>query len=77
MRKPSKPVESYTEKQAIATLMRLAKRWPKSLWLYAASGTTCIMRCKEDGSVAFTGSGGVDPAYEVCTVKIPSDGGDW
>lgn len=37
------------EKRAIASLKRLAKRWPSSLWLYAASGSLMVMRCGEEG----------------------------
>jgi hypothetical protein len=69
------------EKHAIAALKRLAKRWPKSLWLYSASGTLNVMRCEPDGVQHFRPCGrseGVDPDYIVATVDgIPNDGGDW
>ncbi len=79
MKKPAKPVEPYTEAQAIAALKRLAKRWPKSLWMFCGTGTN-IMRCRDDGSRAMTGprdTGCVDQDYFVCKINIPSDGGDW
>ena len=37
------------EQRAIATLKRLAKRWPKSLWLFSASGTLTVMRAGPHG----------------------------
>lgn len=66
------------EKRAIATLKRLAKRWPKSLWLFSASGTLCVMRALPDGDFAHTRDDGVDPNYVLETITgIPNDGGDW
>jgi len=66
-----------TEEQAIKALKRLAKRWPKSLWLYSASGTLCVMRCDENGECVHTSRGGVDSDYIVDYINIPNDGGDW
>lgn len=40
------------EERAIATLKRLAKRWPKTLWLYSGSGVLIVMRCGPDGKHA-------------------------
>jgi hypothetical protein len=64
------------ERRAIASLKRLAKRWPPSLWIFCGSGSVCVMRTAEDGSKAHKGEG-VDPAYLVDSVQIPNDGGDW
>lgn len=72
------------EVRAIASLKRLAKRWPKSLWLFSASGTLHVMR-KVDGAPVYRMSRntvgapieGVDQAYSVATVDIENDGGDW
>jgi len=64
------------EQKAIAALKRVAKKWPKSLWLYSASGTLNVMRCNEDGEVAHAGDG-IDQDYVITQVKIPNDGGDW
>lgn len=64
------------ERLAIATLHRLAKRWPKSLWLYSASGTLNVMRLDEDGREAMCGEG-VDSAYVVDEIDIHNEGGDW
>ena len=74
------------ERAAINSLKRLAKRWPKTLWLFA-DGDLNVMRCGADGKRAYTplvhrgmapGEGGrVDPDYLVDTVALPSDGGDW
>ena len=65
------------EKRAIDALMRLAKRWPKSLWLYSASGALNVMRVGERGEHVVLPCGGVDPAYSLARVAIPNDGGDW
>lgn len=67
------------ETLAIAALKRLAKRWPKTLWLFAGSGGLEIMRTNEHGNHAHTGHGGeaYDPAYIVGHADIEADGGDW
>jgi len=67
------------EEKAIASLERLAKRWPKSLWLYSASSSLCVMKCKPDGCVADKNNGeSIDPDYLVTQIRgIHNDGGDW
>lgn len=70
------------EKRAIAALQRLAGKWPKSLWLYSASGSLNVMRRDSAGKRAVLDHGldqhgGVDPAYSVAVIDIPNDGGDW
>lgn len=65
------------EKNAINTLHRLAKRWPDSLWLYSASGSLCVMKRDSNGDQVMTDIGGVDPEYQVDTINIDNDGGDW
>lgn len=70
------------EKKAIAALKRVAKIWPKSLWLFSASGTLHVMRNGEDGNPVYEHSdevrdGGCDPDYSITTINIANDGGDW
>lgn len=65
------------EAAAVASLKRLAKKWPESLWLFASNGTLCAMKKTEAGSRATTGLGAVDPDYVVATVDIECDGGDF
>jgi len=65
------------EQRVINTLDRLSKRWPKSLWLFSANGTLCIMKKNEHGEQAETAHGCVDPEYLVTTIAIENDGGDW
>lgn len=66
------------ERRAIATLKRLAKRWPKSLWLFSASGSLMVMRARQDGRHALLSNGSVDQDYIVDQVNgISNDGGDW
>jgi hypothetical protein len=78
------------EKNAIRSLERLSRRWPKSLWLFSANGQLHVM--KRDGSgrrrVAQAARGSsslmdgsepevVDRNASVALVDIPNDGGDW
>jgi hypothetical protein len=65
------------ERRAIATLKRLAKRWPSSLWLFSASGNLNVMRCNADGERAYGRNSSVDPDFIVEGIDIPNDGGDW
>jgi len=66
------------EKDAIAALKRLARKWPERLWLFSASGSLHVMM-KDEGRQAATGlSGGIDPDFIVDTIEgIDNDGGDW
>ena len=68
---------SKEEAEAIASLKRLAKRWPKSLWLFSAGGGLHVMRLQADGEKAVTPNGGMDPEYIVADIHIMNDGGDW
>ena len=65
------------EQKAIDSLKRVAKRWPKSLWLYSGSGLLCVMQCGPDGERVMKDNGGVDQDYIVDSIDIPNDGGDW
>lgn len=75
---------SKEEKAAIASLRRLEKRWPKSLWLFSASGGLHVMKCGANGERRVLASksgddseGGMDSSAIVATIDIPNDGGDW
>ena len=67
------------ERKAIASLKRLAKKWPESLWLFCGGQEgMAVMRMHEDGGHANHEGGGVDSEYHVDTINgIDSDGGDW
>jgi hypothetical protein len=65
------------EHAAIATLERLAKRWPKSLWLFSANGELNVMRYAADGQRGVEPNGGIDQTFSVATIDINNDGGDW
>lgn len=65
------------EEKAIAALKRLAKKWPKSLWLFSASGSLCVMRKDENGEKVHREGGEMDPDYCLDTIDIVNDGGDW
>jgi len=70
------------ETDAIVALQKLAKTWPKSLWLFSASGTLGIHKKANGVRMMFPPGGdgyggGVDPAYRVATVDIENDGGDY
>lgn len=64
------------EDRAIKALQRLAKKWPKSLWLFSGSGTLWIMR-KKNGQRAINKEGGMDSNFIVRPIDIENDGGDW
>ncbi|ESZ60515.1 hypothetical protein NL532_24360 [Mesorhizobium sp. C120A] len=68
---------TLAETKAIRALRRLAKTWPKSLWLFSASGSLCVMRADEGGGHIHTKDGGIDPDYILADIDIPNDGGDW
>jgi hypothetical protein len=69
------------EKQAIDALKKLAKKWPKTLWLFACGGNLLsVMRTDERGRMVTTEKtkGGFDPDYRVDIITgIHNDGGDW
>lgn len=70
------------ESKAVSALKRVAAKWPRSLWLFSASGTLHVMKCNKDGDRVMMpnhgiAGGGVDPDYSVDTIDIPNDGGDW
>jgi hypothetical protein len=68
--------KTQEEEKAIAALKALAKKWPKTLWLFSASGTLSVMK-KKNGEHVLTPGGGMDPDFLVDTVDIENDGGDW
>ena len=66
------------ERAALAALKKLAKRWPKSLWLFSASGTLHLMRKSEIGERCMTPDGYVDQNASVWSTRdVENDGGDW
>ena len=74
---PNRQVVATEEQQkAIASLKRLARKWPSSLWLFSGSGTLCVMAKSENGERVFSGQT-PDQRYVLDTVMIENDGGDW
>jgi hypothetical protein len=73
MTSPTQPTAD--ERRAIASLERLAKRWPETLMLFSWSGTLCVVKLKEDGSSPLHDG---DPnSHVVATIHgITNDGGD-
>lgn len=71
------------EKKAIQALESAAKIWPKTLWLFSASGTLTVMKKDESGHRAMTESkggsvgGSVDQTFAVGWIDIENDGGDY
>ena len=68
------------EQKAINNLKRLALKWPKTLWLFSASGTLHVMKTGKNGEhVVIPGlyNGGMNPDYSIANINIPNDGGDW
>jgi len=64
------------EKKAIRSLKRLAKKWPKTLWLFTGNGGIDIMKMK-DGKAVYLENGAVDGDYNVDNIDIHADGGDY
>lgn len=64
------------ERNAIAALQRLAKRWPRSLKLVSMDGALAVIR---NGDPRYGASGGVE--RQECIIAhvdgIPNDGGAW
>jgi len=66
------------EKECIDALKKLARKWPKTIWLFSGSGTLCVMRTGENGEQITTSGGGMDQDFVLDTIRgIPNDGGDW
>jgi hypothetical protein len=62
---------------AIEALKALAKKWPKSLWLFSANGALCVMR-KNAGQRAVLDRGGYNSNFVLDIIEgIENDGGDW
>ena len=64
------------EARAIKSLERVAQNWPKSLWLFSASGTLHVMKYADNGD-RMRVFDGMDPDASVTTINISNDGGDW
>ena len=66
------------EKLALSALKRLAKRWPKTLWIYSGDGGAMVLKTGSDGKKAKLGDT-IDPNYIVGHVPgaMHIDGGVW
>lgn len=70
---------SKEELKAVRRLKKLAKEWPKSLWLLS-NGFVHVMRANQDGTRKVVGGndGAFDQGCIVATIAdLPSDGGDF
>lgn len=64
----------------IEDFKKLAKRCPKSIWIYANGYDLNIMKYPEgsrDRMMNKRDGGGVDPDNIIGRVEIANDGGDW
>lgn len=69
---------SPKEAEAVAALKKLAKTWPKTLWLFAGGeGGSLHVMIKHNGEHAMLPNGSVDPAWAAETIDIEADGGGW
>lgn len=64
------------EKKAIKALQELAKTWPKSLYVFSASGNLYVMK-KKDKERVMNRDGVYNSSYIVTEIDIENDGGDW
>lgn len=67
------------ELEWIEDFKKLAKRCPKKLWLFSASGTLHVMKTPNDGIEEGGGSDGygVNSENSIDRIEISNDGGDW
>lgn len=67
------------EQKAINALNRLAKNWPKTMWLFSCSGSLIAMRCGEDGKHVIDEFGSMAQSHilEHINIGIDNDGGDF
>jgi len=65
------------EENAINTLRRLQKRWPKSLWLFSNGMSVHIMRSDKNGEHVTDSFGCMCQEYIIDSIDIENDGGDW
>lgn len=63
------------ERRAIASLQRLAKRWPKSLTLFSWSGSLVVYHTADKDQFVLGGVEANDLILEAID-GIPNDGGD-
>lgn len=60
------------EKKAVAALKRLAKAWPKSLWLCSQNGSLFVAK-KAGGRRVMTGNGEFATEAFVAPINIEND----
>lgn len=64
------------EQKWINDFKKLAKKCPKSLWLFAGTGMN-VLKTDADGNRKYNDIGSVDHRYLIDTIDIPCDGGDF
>jgi hypothetical protein len=67
------------QRNAIRCLKRLARRWPKGIWLFSGESTLWVMRDPPEGEDTCEPGGG-SVRQDLCVTAIPgipNDGGGW
>ena len=67
---------ALTEKQIIRSLDRLAKGWPKDLWLLQSGPRSLHLMRKVDGAAVLI-DGDPDQDYIIESFSFDIDSGDW
>ena len=65
------------EVEAIEALEAVAEIWPKTLYLFSASGSLWVMKLQPDGTPKMLPDGGADQDQVITGINIENDGGDW
>ena len=62
--------------KAVASLNRIAAKWPKGIWIWSADAMLFVMQLDDNGERRMV-DGAVDAAAIIGRIHIPADGGDW
>jgi hypothetical protein len=69
---------THDESKAIRKLQKVARTFPKSLFIFVGNGSFHILKNNDDGSPPYNSNGGVESKNIVATITgFTADGGDF